>query len=49
MDVVGDSRAGDVAEVPAQVEATRPVDAERLDRGDGETVDLEHLVARQIR
>ena len=40
----------DPAEVPAEVEAAGPVDArERVDRCDGETVDLERLVVRELR
>ena len=45
MDVVGDPRAGDSAEVPAEVEAVRPVDAgERVDGVAREAVDREGLL-----
>ena len=50
VDVVRDAGAGDAAEVPAEVEAARPVDAaERVDRRDGVAVDLERFVVGRAR
>ena len=50
MDVVGDTRAGDPAEVPAEVEAGRAIRARQdVDGGDGQTVDLERLVVTSAR
>ena len=49
VDVVGDARARDAAEVPAEVEPARAVDAlEDVDGGDGQAMDLERLVVGQL-
>ena len=49
VDVVGDAGACRMAEVPAEVESARAVHAvERVDRGDGEAVDLECLLVGEL-
>lgn len=47
--MVGDARAGDVTEVPAEVEAAGTVDpSENVDAGYSETMNLERLVVGQL-
>ena len=49
VDVVGDARARHAAEVPAEVEAIRRVDGgKRVDGGDGESVQLDRFVVREL-
>ena len=49
VDVVGDSRAGDTPEIPAEIEAPGLVDAiQRVHAGGGEAVDLERLVVGEL-
>ena len=49
MDVVGDSGTRGLPEIPAEVEPARAVDAvQRVDRVDGEAVDLERLLFGEL-